>query len=143
MSNAQPTEPQAGTEVVLVVEDEVPVRTAICRTLRKLGYYVLEAGNGEQALTVMQDYHSPVHLVITDIIMPEMEGTELVALLRDWYPRMRALFISGYSQQDLEARGNLDGGAMDGSAFLAKPFSLDVLAGRVRELLDEEWSEAT
>lgn len=119
------------------MEDEPSVRTALCRTLRGLGYYVLEAGHGEDALEVMNEYHSPVHLVITDIIMPEMEGTELVSLLRDWYPQMRALFISGYGAQDLGERG----GVLEGSAFLAKPFSLEVLARRVRELLDADWRQ--
>lgn len=126
-----------GSEVLLVVEDEPAVRAPICRTLRRLGYLVLEANNGEHALRVMQEHHAPVHLVITDVMMPEMRGTELVDLLRDWYPQMRVLFISGYSSQYLEARG----GRVDGGSFLAKPFSLEVLARRVRELLDVDWGD--
>jgi CheY-like chemotaxis protein len=126
-----------GGEVLLVVEDEAAVRAPICRTLRNLGYFVLEADNGERALEVMQEHHAPVHLVISDVMMPEMDGTELVASLRSWYPSMRVLFISGYSAQYLEAKGD----RVNGSAFLAKPFSLDVLSRRVRELLDAEWSE--
>lgn len=126
-----------GGEVVLVVEDEPSVRAPICRTLRNLGYFVLEADHGEHALKVMQDHHSPVHLVISDVMMPEMDGTQLVGLLRSWYPAMRVLFISGYSAQYLEAEGD----TVHRSSFLAKPFSLEVLARRVRELLDAEWSE--
>jgi len=87
----------------------------------------------------MQDHHSPIHLVISDVMMPEMDGTELVGLLRGWYPRMRVLFISGYSPQYLEAQG---GTKVQGSHFLAKPFGLDELTRRVREILDAEWSEA-
>jgi len=121
---------------VLVVEDEPIVRAPICRSLRTLGYFVLEANNGEDALSVMQDYHSPIHLVITDVVMPEMDGVELVSLLRDWYPKLRVLFISGYSPQHIEAQG----GAVHGGAFLAKPFSLEVLGRKVREILDEERS---
>ena len=124
-------------EVILVVEDEPSVRAPMCRMLREQGYLVLEAGNGEHALRVMQEHHAPIHLVITDVMMPEMDGAELVSLLRDWYPGMRVLFISGYSKQFLEARGD----TVEGSAFLAKPFSLDAMARRVRELLDEKWVE--
>jgi CheY-like chemotaxis protein len=108
------------------------------RMLRAQGYLVLEATNGEDALRVMQEHHAPIHLVISDVMMPEMDGAELVSLLRDWYPGMRVLFISGYSRQFLEARGD----TVEGSAFLAKPFSLEVMARRVRELLDEKWVEA-
>jgi two-component system cell cycle sensor histidine kinase/response regulator CckA len=123
---------------VLVVEDESNVRAPICRVLRNLGYFVLEAGNGKEALKVMEEYHSPVHLVITDIMMPEMDGAELVGMLRDWYPRMRVLFISGVSPQYLDADR---AATVRGCAFLAKPFSLDVLAKQVREVLDAEWTE--
>src|SRR5207253_1639034 len=70
-----------GSEVVLVVEDEPGVRAPICRSLRKLGYFVIEAENGEDALRKLEDYHAPVHLLVTDVIMPEMNGAELTQLL--------------------------------------------------------------
>ena len=126
-------------EVILVVEDEPSVRAPMSRMLREQGYLVLEATNGEDALRVMQDHHAPIHLVITDVMMPEMDGAELVSLLRDWYPGMRVLFISGYSRQFLEARGD----TVEGSSFMAKPFSLADMSRRVRELLDEKWVEAS
>ena len=134
---ATPAEPDhlLPSEAVLVVEDEPIVRAPLCRMLRNLGYFVLEANNGEDALLIMQEYHSPIHLVITDVRMPEMDGPELVRLLRDWYPKMRVLFISGYSTEYLEA----EHGMVRGTAFLAKPFSLDALAKRVREVLDDDW----
>lgn len=125
-----------GSEVVLVVEDEPSVRAPICRTLRDLGYFVIEANNGEDALRVMQEHHSPIHLVITDVMMPEMDGSQLVALLRSWYPQMRVLFISGYSPQYLEAQG---GTMVRGGAFLAKPFKLAEFTRLVRDMLDAEW----
>jgi len=132
-----PTDAEQDTaEVVLVVEDEIIVRAPICRMLRHLGYFVLEASNGEEALLVMQEYHSPIHLVITDVMMPEMDGRQLIAMLRDWYPQMRVLFISGYSPEHLGAQG----GMVQGAAFLPKPFSMDALSRRVREVLDADWS---
>jgi two-component system cell cycle sensor histidine kinase/response regulator CckA len=127
------------SEVILVVEDEHLVRAPICRKLRSIGYFVLEANNGEDALLVMQAYHSPIHLVVTDVMMPEMDGAQLVSMLRDWYPALRVLFISGYSPQYLESQG----GAVSGSTFLAKPFTMDELAERVRDILDTEWAQTT
>src|ERR1044071_2914809 len=117
------------TEVILVVEDETLVRAPICRTLRKIGYTVLEANNGEDALKVMQAYHAPIHLVISDVQMPEMDGAELITLLRDWYPKLRVLFMSGLSVEYLESRA----GKVDGAGFLAKPFSNEELGQAVRE----------
>ena len=119
------------TEVVLVVEDETLVRGPICRTLRKLGYSVLEADNGEDALKVMQAYHAPIHLVVTDVQMPEMDGAELITLLRDWYPKLRVLFISGLGLEYLEFRA----GKIEGAGFLPKPFSNEELRQAVRETL--------
>jgi two-component system cell cycle sensor histidine kinase/response regulator CckA len=125
-------------EVVLVVEDERVVRSAVSRILRLQGYRVLEAENGEHALKVMHDYHAPVDLLITDVVMPEMEGRELVALLRSWYPQMRVLFMSGYKREYLNIEPDED----DGVAFLAKPFTFESLAQQVRQVLDQEWNPA-
>jgi two-component system, cell cycle sensor histidine kinase and response regulator CckA len=123
-----------GTEVVLIVEDEPSVRAPISRLLKSLGYFVLEASHGEDAIGVMQEYGAPIHIVITDINMPEMNGRELIELLRDWYPKLRVLFISGVAE-------NLSGpNYLAGSEFLAKPFTLEKLAERVRSLLDTEWT---
>jgi two-component system cell cycle sensor histidine kinase/response regulator CckA len=133
------TRAHAGGEVVLVVEDEPNVRAPICRMLRNHGYYVLEANNGREALQVMSDHHAPVHLVVTDIMMPEMDGAELVALLRDWYPRMGVLFISGVSPEVLDAERAT---TVRDASFLAKPFELSELVRRAREVLDAEWKQA-
>lgn len=130
---AKPPSTAHGTEVVLVVDDEESVRAPITRMLRHLGYFVLEASNGEHALHVMQDYHSPVHLVISDVRMPEMEGTELVEMLRSWYPQIRVLLISGVASPGLTESAMTDGGD-----FLAKPFTMNDLATKVRALLDAE-----
>lgn len=121
-----------GNETVLVVEDEEPVRDVICRALRGYGYNVLEAKNGEDAITVAGRYGAPVHIVVSDVVMPEMDGRALFEHLRGWYPRLRFLFISGY------ARGNLGAEQLGSPAtqFLAKPFSMNTLVSEVRRLLD-------
>src|SRR5215210_748959 len=87
-----------GNEVILVVEDEEGVRSLVCRTLRQLGYFVLEAKHGEDALTVLQDYHAPAHAVVCDLRMPEMGGAELIEMLHAWYPGLKVLFVSGFSE---------------------------------------------
>lgn len=120
------------TETILVVEDETAVRSVICRTLRDRGYEVLEAKNGEDALLVAEKHNAPIHLVVTDVVMPEMDGAELFHNLRRWYPTMRTLFISGY------ARGAIPPEALEegpGAGFLAKPFTLEQLVGEVRRML--------
>jgi two-component system, cell cycle sensor histidine kinase and response regulator CckA len=121
-----------GNETVLVVEDETAVRTVICRSLRGRGYHVLEAKNGEDALLVADRHNAPIHLVVTDVVMPEMGGTELYDHLRRWYPTMRILFISGYMKGAIPAEA-LESGS--GAGFLPKPFTLDQLATEVRRLI--------
>jgi len=126
-------------EVVLVVDDDVSARGPVTRALRYAGYYVLEATNGEEALQVMQEYHAPVHLVISDVVMPEMNGAELVAFLRATYPSLRMLFISGYTAGFLEAAGE----TVVGVDLLSKPFSPPELLAKVRDILDSEWDPGT
>lgn len=135
LMETHPPNATQGAEVVLVVDDEEHVRAPISRMLRHLGHFVLEASNGENALHVMQDYHSPVHLVVSDVRMPEMDGIELVEMLRSWYPKIRVLMISGVAMNDSGAH------LIEGSGFLAKPFTLDELAKAVRTLLEAEWED--
>lgn len=120
-----------GTEVVLVVEDEPIVRSAACRILQLHGYRVLQATNGDEAIRAMQESDPSVDLVITDVVMPGMQGTALVTFLRTSYPRTRVLFMSGYNPDYLEVRM-----AADNAPFLSKPFTYDGLAQRVRQVLD-------
>jgi CheY-like chemotaxis protein len=121
-----------GSEVILVVEDEEPVRSLITRTLRGLGYFVLEARQGEDALAVLHQYHGPAHLLITDLVMPELGGAPLIDLLFGSYPNLRVLIVSGYDAPTLQAKGALNPDAR----FLAKPFAVEALARTVREILD-------
>ncbi len=118
---------------VLVVEDEDAVRRITCRVLERLGYSVLSAPNGAEALGLIERTRPAVHLLVTDLIMPHMSGRELAAELGGVYPELRVLFVSGYTD---EAVGNL-GMLEHGMAFLQKPFSLESLGDAVRRVLAE------
>ena len=134
-----PAAREEATETILLVEDEASVRNVVSRSLKSRGYLVLEAKNGEDALSVAERHNAPIHLVITDIVMPQMDGAELYRNLRRWYPRMRILLISGYTKGAIPPEALEDGGT---SAFLAKPFSLEQLASEVRRLLSLPRSKA-
>ena len=129
---AIPGADHGGSETILVVEDEIAVRNVICRSLRGRGYNIIEAKNGEDALFAAERHNAPIHLVVTDVVMPEMGGTELFQHLRRWYPRMRILFISGYTKGAIPAEA-LEEGA--GAGFLPKPFTLEQLAAEVRRVI--------
>jgi DNA-binding response OmpR family regulator len=121
-----------GSEVILIVEDEAQIRAPISRALRERGYFVLEAKNGNDALDVLQQYHAPVHLVVSDVVMPEMSGTELVQLLHAWYPTLKVLFVSG-KMPDTATTAALGSTA----TYMAKPFTAEELARQVRNILDD------
>jgi CheY-like chemotaxis protein len=121
-------------ETILVVEDEPPVRMLVRRTLLTQGYTVLEAGSAEDALALAAQKQGPIDLMLTDSVLPGASGPALARELAATRPDMRVLFVSGYS-----ADGVLqDRGLTPLQAFLQKPFELEVLAGKVRELLDRE-----
>jgi two-component system cell cycle sensor histidine kinase/response regulator CckA len=119
--------------VVVVVDDEEMVRRVIRAMLEGDGFEVLEAENGERALEVMTEHRAPVDLVISDINMPEMDGLDLVAFLRDAYPSLKALFVSGQGAEWLiDNRERMT----PGTHFMAKPFQPEELRRRVREIID-------
>jgi two-component system cell cycle sensor histidine kinase/response regulator CckA len=124
--------PVGGNETILVVEDEEMVRSLACRGLRTLGYTVLEASNGIQALRTIAERSRPIHLVVSDVVMPEMGGRELGQRLSLLEPHLPVLYMSGYTGEDVVRRGLLDAG----SPFLQKPFSADALGRKTREMLD-------
>jgi two-component system, cell cycle sensor histidine kinase and response regulator CckA len=121
-----------GSETVLVVEDEEAVRKLIHQTLRKYGYEVLEAANGAEALRLCETHSTPIPLMITDVVMPQMSGRELAARLHERYPEMRVLYMSGYTDDAVVRHGLLDASVF----FLQKPFAPGVLVRNVRETLD-------
>src|SRR5262249_23571508 len=127
--DVDPVTLRRGTETLLLVEDEPPVRAVALRALRQLGYHVLEAGDGDEALARARSYAGPIHLLVTDVVMPRMGGIELAQRLRVQRPKTRVLHVSGYVDPSLLE------GATPGSAFLQKPFLPDTLARKVREVL--------
>jgi CheY-like chemotaxis protein len=124
-----------GTETVLVVEDQDGIRDIVRESLRRNGYKVLIAVDGNEALQMASAYLDPIHLLVTDLVMPNIGGRELAQCLMPLRPQMKVLFMSGYSEHSaLDA----DQEEMDPSAtILQKPFSLDALARNVRRVLDE------
>jgi two-component system, cell cycle sensor histidine kinase and response regulator CckA len=123
---------QRGTETILLVEDEPSVRTLIRDELRKLGYRVIEAKNGIEACLLATQQAGLFQLLLTDIVMPGMDGRELAQHLSVINPDLRTLFISGYMDDDGIMAGQEEGT----TSFLQKPFTPEVLAGAVRNWLD-------
>jgi len=121
-----------GSETILVVEDEQAVREVICLSLREQGYNVLEASGPVAALEVSGQHPSPIALLVTDMVMPGMRGAELIRRLRDAYPGLPALVVSGYARDV----GDESWQREPNTSFLAKPFASTQLAHKVRELLD-------
>ncbi len=122
-----------GSETVLLVEDEPTLRALTARVLRELGYQVLEAAHGEQAIEIARAQQRAPQLLLTDIVMPGMRGNVLAARLADLLPGLKLLFMSGYTGSSPEVPEWLGTGA----AFLQKPFSPEMLAQRLREVLDD------
>ncbi|HET6777298.1 MAG TPA: ATP-binding protein [Gemmatimonadales bacterium] len=122
-----------GRETVLVVEDEPVVRRLTVRALTERGYHVLEAEDGESALSVAREHQGDLQLLVTDVVMPGMNGKELADRLAADRPDLRVLYISGYAEHAVVRQGVL----VEGIAFLSKPFDLSELARTVREVLDK------
>jgi PAS domain S-box-containing protein len=121
----------SGDETILLVEDSVPLRVALARTLRARGYRVLEAGAGDDALRAGADAGAAIDLLVSDVVLPGIGGPEVARRLRDRHPALKVLFMSGYADpSDHAAR------AIAEHDFLQKPFPPEVLVARVREVLD-------
>ncbi|MCC6902238.1 MAG: PAS domain S-box protein [Polyangiaceae bacterium] len=125
-----------GSETVLLVEDEQPVRNIVERVLRAAGYRVITAQNGEVALTVAARHPGEIELVLTDVAMPKLGGRALVEQLTRVRPAIKALFMSGYADDAIVNHGVLDAGLH----FIGKPFGVGELLRKVREVLDDQSS---
>ena len=129
---ASTSAPATGSETILIVEDEQSVRDLAGSVLKKKGYTVLAASDGEKALHLSQAHAGDIQLVITDEIMPGMRGHELAEVMRTLRPQIKVLFISGYT----DAAAIHEGVLAEGIQFLQKPFTPDALARKVRSVLD-------
>jgi PAS domain S-box-containing protein len=125
---------RGGSETVLLVEDEESVRQLVRETLESKGYKVLEADDGEAALQIVSSYSGKIDMLITDVVMPGMSGRDLSARLCELYPQTKVLYLSGYTEDAIVHEGVLD----SGTAFLQKPFTLQNLSRKVREVLGNE-----
>lgn len=121
-----------GCETLLLVEDEAAVRRPAREFLTQKGYTVLETANGEEALRISRGYCGPIDLLISDVVMPRMSGPALAELLSAERPRMKVLFMSGYAENTVLRHGKIDLAAR----LLEKPFGLNVLARKIREVLN-------
>jgi two-component system cell cycle sensor histidine kinase/response regulator CckA len=133
-SEAKETRDLTGMGTILLVEDEDAVRSFSARVLTNKGYKVLEANSGESALEVLKDRLDSIDLLITDVVMPRLDGPSLVRQVREDRPDLKVIFISGYTEDAFRKRLGEDGGIH----FLPKPFSLKQLAAKVKEVLAED-----
>jgi two-component system, cell cycle sensor histidine kinase and response regulator CckA len=130
--SASATRLQQGSETVLLVEDEEEVRAAVSESLQMRGYTVLKARHAKEALTICRRHEGPIHLLLTDVVMPQMTGPKLAQRIFLLRPEIKVLYVSGYTSDALAQRNMMD----RGTAFLQKPFTPDTLARQVRAVLD-------
>jgi PAS domain S-box-containing protein len=128
--SATPSDVPSGNETIMLVEDEEAVRALARMALELAGYRVLLAANGAEALRLFEGSPDPIHLVLTDVIMPEMGGPALIERLRALRPTLRVLYMSGYTDRAVV-------GSIGQGEFLEKPYTPDVLAHKVRQVLDQ------
>ena len=135
VQTARPREPAGGgQETILVVEDEPEILHIARRMLEKQGYRVLTAGTPGEAIRLAEEHAGEIHLLVTDVVMPEMNGRDLAKKMLSLYPDMKRLFMSGYTADIIADHGVLD----DGVHFIQKPFSMKDLVTKVREVLDQK-----
>jgi PAS domain S-box-containing protein len=127
----------AGSEIILLVEDEPAILEVTSMMLDEMGYAVIEAGSPGEAIRLARQHHGRIDLLMTDVVMPEMNGRDLAGNLISIYPDIRCLFVSGYTANVIAHHGVLDPGVH----FLQKPFSIKDLATKIREALDHKESD--
>ena len=133
---AQPVRPPArmgGRETIIIADDDGLVRQALCAALRRLGYRVLEASSGAQAVQIAETESGPVHMVLADVVMPSMTTDQLHARLSAAKPEARIAFMSGYIHDELVRQNVLRGPV----PFFEKPFTVPTLAKQIRQILDD------
>jgi two-component system, cell cycle sensor histidine kinase and response regulator CckA len=128
-----------GAERILVVDDEAPVRKVVCLMLERLGYRVLEATNGAEAVGILETSRVRIDLILTDLVMPELHGGELGEFVAGGVPPRRVLYMTGYANEEIMRRGLVHAD----TPLLKKPFSPDALGRAVRDVLDRSGSRTT
>lgn len=126
-----PEKKNSGSETILLVEDEPMVRKLVKQVLQMSGYHVLEAAEGRQALKQCAEFEGPIHLLLTDVVLPGMNGRELAEAIADLRPGVPVLWMTGYTDDHVLKRG-----IPAGADLLHKPFNPHDLVERVRALLD-------
>jgi DNA-binding NtrC family response regulator len=129
---AEPDVVPSGTETILVVEDATDLRRLTVQTLKASGYRVLSARDGVDALEVSKRHKGAIHLLLTDLVMPQMGGRELVEILQPQRPEMQILYMSAYADRPLVRQAMSD----PHMAFLPKPFTIEALGRKVRRILE-------
>ncbi len=132
--NGSPAGPPGGRDTILVVEDDVALMKMSTAMLEKMGYQVLAVSTPEEAIRIVQDQGDQIHLLLTDLIMPRMNGHQLSRRLRALSPSLKVLFMSGYTRDTITSQGILE----EGIHFIEKPFRAADLAVKVREVLDQQ-----
>ncbi len=127
-----------GDETILIVEDDELVRKMAVRIVRRMGYHVLMADSGEEALALASRHEGAIDLLFTDVLMPHMDGHKLAMRLAELRPDTKVLFASGHSEDVIAHHGVLH----EGLAFIAKPYAIDALARSIREVLDAPSGDA-
>ncbi|MFA7465648.1 MAG: response regulator, partial [Syntrophales bacterium] len=122
-----------GNETILIVEDEANVRELASTILKRLGYKVFAASNGGEAFLLVEKQKDPIDLLMTDVVMPGMNGRELAERLIQIQPRMRVLFTSGYTENVIIHHGIVE----ENLAFISKPYTMQTLAHKIREVLNQ------
>jgi CheY-like chemotaxis protein len=123
-----------GNETILIVEDDEAVRKLAARILKRQGYIVLEAHHQKEAMSFCKEWKEPIHLILVDVIMPEVSGHQLVQSVRQVRQDLRVLYMSGYTDNAIVQHGVLKKGVN----YIQKPFTMDGLARKVREVLDKD-----
>ena len=121
----------SGNETILLVEDERSILRMTSKMLAQMGYKVLAAGTPGEAMDLAREHAGEIHLLLTDVVMPEMNGRELAGNLLSLYPNLKRLFMSGYTANVIAHHGILEGGVH----YIQKPFSRTALGAKVREAL--------
>jgi two-component system, cell cycle sensor histidine kinase and response regulator CckA len=122
-----------GSETILLVEDQESLRIFIKSFLEQQGYTVLSAGSGMEALSLVDRCSLPIHVLVTDVVMPDIRGTELAGRLLTCRPNVQVIYVSGYSDEEIEDSA---------VAFLQKPFRMQELGAKIRQILDESHASA-